>query len=178
VADRQIMGNAMPDFYGGITNNFSYKSWDLGVLFTFQYGNDVYNLNEFFDMYGGMRPDRFAMANSVNRWHEVGQITDVPRFTTVGNNYRLEQNSRLLEDGSFLRLQSATLGYTLPENVARKLKFKSLRMYLMGTNLWLLSRYSGPDPESNVSNGQNVQGLDFGTPPQPRSLQFGLQLSI
>lgn len=178
VADRQIMGNAMPDFYGGITNNFSYKSWDLGVLFTFQYGNDVYNLNEFFDMYGGMRPDRFAMANSVNRWHEVGQITDVPRFTTVGNNYRLEQNSRLLEDGSFLRLQSATLGYTLPENVARKLKFKSLRMYLMGTNLWLLSRYSGPDPESNVSNDQNVQGLDFGTPPQPRSLQFGLQLSI
>ncbi len=178
VADRQIMGNALPDFYGGITNNFTYGSWDLGVLFTFQYGNDVYNMNEFFDMAGGTRPDRFAIANSTKRWQKPGDVTDVPRFTTVGNNYRLEQNSRLLEDGSFLRLQSLTLGYTLPNRIAERIKSKSLRVYLVGSNLWLLTRYSGLDPESNVSNGQNVQGLDFGTPPQPRTIQLGIQLSI
>ncbi|WP_257658367.1 SusC/RagA family TonB-linked outer membrane protein [Parapedobacter lycopersici] len=178
VADRQIMGNALPDFYGGITNNFTYRSWDLGVLFTFQYGNDVYNMNEFFDMAGGTRPDRFAIANSTKRWQKPGDVTDVPRFTTVGNNYRLEQNSRLLEDGSFLRLQSLTLGYTLPNRIAERIKSKSLRVYLVGSNLWLLTRYSGLDPESNVSNGQNVQGLDFGTPPQPRTIQLGIQLSI
>jgi len=178
VADRQIMGNALPDFYGGITNNFAFRAWDLGILFTFQYGNDVYNMNEFFDMAGGTRPDRFAMANSTRRWQKPGDVTDVPRFTTVGNNYRIEQNSRLLEDGSFLRLQSVTLGYTLPDNLASRIKAKSLRVYLVGSNLWLLTRYSGLDPESNVSNGQNVQGLDFGTPPQPRTVQLGFQLSI
>lgn len=135
-------------------------------------------MNEFFDMAGGTRPDRFAMANSTRRWQKPGDVTDVPRFTTVGNNYRIEQNSRLLEDGSFLRLQSVTIGYTLPDNLASRIKAKSLRVYLVGSNLWLLTRYSGLDPESNVSNGQNVQGLDFGTPPQPRTVQLGFQLSI
>jgi len=178
VADRQLMGNAMPDFYGGLNNSFTYKGWDAGFLFTFQYGNDVYNMNEFFDMGGGTRPDRVLFANSARRWQKKGDITDVPRFTTVGNNYRLEQNSRLLEDGSFIRLKQLSIGYTLPKAFVSKLKIKNLRVYALGTNLLLFTRYSGLDPESNVANSQNVQGLDFGTPPQPSTYQFGINLTL
>ncbi|WP_207432968.1 SusC/RagA family TonB-linked outer membrane protein [Sabulibacter ruber] len=178
VADRQLMGNAMPDFYGGLTSNFSYKGFDAGLLFTFQYGNEVYNMNEFFDMAGGTRADRVLFANSTKRWQKPGDITDVPRFTTVGNNYRLEQNSRLLEDGSFLRLKSFTVGYTLPKAITSKLRTQKLRVYAVGTNLWLLTNYSGLDPETNVTNDQNVKGLDFGTPPQPRSVQFGVDIIL
>lgn len=178
VADRQLIGNAMPDFFGGLNNSFTYKGWDASALFTFQYGNEVYNLNEFFDMAGGIRADRYAALNSTRRWQNPGDITDVPRFTTVGNNYRLEQNSRLLEDGSFIRLKQLTIGYTLPQKALSKLHVKNLRLYVSGTNLLLFTKYSGLDPESNVSNDQNVQGLDFGTPPQPSTYQFGINLTF
>ncbi len=178
VADRQLIGNAMPDFFGGLNNSVTLKNWDASALFTFQYGNEVFNMNEFFDMYGGMRPDRVAFANSTRRWQKPGDITDVPRFTTVGNNYGIEQNSRLLEDGSFIRLKQVSLGYTLPQRLVSRVKAKSLRFYVSATNLLLFTEYSGLDPESNVSNGQNVQGLDFGTPPQPTTYQFGLNLSL
>lgn len=177
-ADRQLIGNAMPKFFGGFNNTFSFKSWDAGVLFTYQYGNDVYNLNEFFDMYGGTRTGRFATLNSTRRWQNPGDITDVPRFTTVGNNYTLEQNSRLLEDGSFIRLKQITLGYTFPKELTSRWKVHNLRLYVSGTNLLLFTKYSGLDPESNVANQQNVQGLDFGTPPQPSAYQFGINITL
>ncbi|MGV3705533.1 MAG: SusC/RagA family TonB-linked outer membrane protein [Arcticibacter sp.] len=178
VADRQLIGNAMPDFFGGLNNSISYKGWDASVLFTFQYGNEVYNLNEFFDMAGGTRADRVLFANSARRWQQPGDITDVPRFTTVGNNYRLEQNSRLLEDGSFIRLKMLSLGYTLPEKALSRLKMNNLRIFVSGSNLLLFTKYSGLDPESNVASDQNVQGLDFGTPPQPSTYQFGINLTL
>lgn len=178
VADRQLIGNAMPDFFGGLNNSVSYKGWDASALFTFQYGNEVFNMNEFFDMAGGTRPERVLFMNSAKRWQKPGDITDVPRFTTVGNNYRLEQNSRLLEDGSFIRLKQLSIGYTIPEKTLSKLNIKNLRLYVSGTNLLLFTKYSGLDPESNVANSQNVQGLDFGTPPQPSTYQFGINLTL
>jgi TonB-linked SusC/RagA family outer membrane protein len=178
VADRQLIGNAMPDFFGGLNNSFSYRGWDASALFTFQYGNEVFNMNEFFDMAGGTRPERVLFMNSAKRWQQPGDITDVPRFTTVGNNYRLEQNSRYLEDGSFIRLKQLSIGYTIPEKTLSKLNIKNLRLYVSGTNLLLFTKYSGLDPESNVANSQNVQGLDFGTPPQPSTYQFGINLTL
>lgn len=178
VDDRQLLGNAMPDFFGGISNSFTYKGWDASVLFTFQYGNDVFNMNEFFDMAGGTRAERFASENSTKRWQNPGDITDVPRFTTVGNNYRLEQNSRLLEDGSFIRLKQLSIGYSIPKRLLTKFKIEDLRLSFTGSNLLLFTKYSGLDPESNVASSQNVQGLDFGTPPQPRTFQFGINLTL
>ena len=107
VADRQILGNASPDLYGGLTNNFSYKGFDLGILFAYQSGNKVFNLNRFFGEGGGTRDaNRILFASQLNRWQKPGDITDVPRLTAFGNNYTLEQNDRFLEDGSFLKLRS------------------------------------------------------------------------
>jgi TonB-linked SusC/RagA family outer membrane protein len=180
VADRQILGDTWPDLFGGLTNTLRYKAFDLNVIMNFQTGNDVYNLNRFFLESGGTRDaNRSLHAHQLQRWQKPGDITDVPRVTTIGNNYRLEQNSRFMEDGSFLRLRSMNLGYTLPSSIASKLHLRSARFYFQGTNLFLLKKYIDPDPEVNVAgNNQNVQGLDLGTPPQPRIVEFGINLSL
>ncbi|QJB32223.1 TonB-dependent receptor [Chitinophaga oryzae] len=179
VSARRVMGNAMPDFFGGFSNTVSWKGFDLNVLFSFQYGNDVYNLNKFFGEGGGTRDaNRVLVADQLNRWQKPGDVTDVPRLTAYGLNYTIDQNSRFLEDGSFLRLKSVTLSYTVPKNVTARLHMNQLRVYVTGSNLWLLTNYTGPDPEANVTSIQTVQGLDLGTPPQPRSVQAGIHLTL
>jgi TonB-linked SusC/RagA family outer membrane protein len=179
VSARRVMGNAMPKFYGGFNNTFTYKGFDLSVLLTFQYGNDVYNLNRFFGEGGGTRDaNRVLFAHQLKRWQKPGDVTDVPRLSAYGLNYTVDQNSRFLEDGSFLRLKSLSLGYTVPKAISERMRIKQLRVYFIGSNLWLLTHYTGADPESNVTGIQTVQGLDLGTPPQPRSVQFGLNVTL
>ncbi len=179
VDDRQILGSALPKFFGGLSNTVTYKGFDLSFLFTYQWGNKIWNHNQFLSMYGGTRTDRSLYESDANYWKNPGDQTDVPRFTNRGNNWALEQNNRLLEDGSFLRLKSLTLGYTLPKTLTQKYKVDGLRVYVTGTNLWLLTAYSGPDPESNVSNASDqIQGIDFGTPPQPTSFQVGINVTL
>jgi len=178
VADRQIIGTALPKFFGGLTNSITYRGFDASLLVTFQWGNKIWNHNRFLSMNGGTRDSRSLYQDDANYWKKPGDITNVPRFTSAGNNWALEQNSRLLEDGSFARLKSLSIGYTVPKQLISKY-VQSLRVYFSGTNLILLSKYSGPDPESNVSNAsQMIQGIDFGTPPQPTSIQLGLNITL
>ncbi len=180
VADRQLLGDTWPDLFGGITNSFRLWNFDMNLFLNFQVGNDVFNLNRFFLESGGTRDaNRSLHSNQLNRWQNPGDITNVPRLTTTGNNYRLEQNSRFLEDGSFLRLRSLNIGYTIPASITKKINIISAKVYLQGTNLWMFKRYIDPDPEVNVSgNNQNVQGLDLGTPPQPRSIEMGINITL
>jgi TonB-linked SusC/RagA family outer membrane protein len=179
VDDRQIVGSIWPKFFGGITNTLSYKGFDAGIFFSFQYGNKVYNHNRFFGEGGGARDAaRVIFKSNLDRWQQPGDITDVPRPDGVNvNNYR-DGGSRWLEDGSFLRLRSLNIGYTLPAGLTQKYGFSGLRIYFEGNNLWLLTNYTGLDPESSASSDQNQQGIDLGTPPQPRSLQLGLNLTL
>ena len=180
-ADRVIMGNAMPTFFGGITNNISYKGFDLAAFFSFQYGDQILNYNRFLGEKQGQAgyDGRFVTESQMARWTHPGQITSVPRVTSVGNNYLIEQNSRFLENGSFLRLKTLTLGYTF-EKLSARLKVQKIRAYILGSNLWLLTKYTGPDPEISVNQGNsgNAPGLDQGTPPQPRSLQVGINIIL
>ncbi len=179
VADRQILGSIWPKFFGGLTNNFTYKGFDASLFFSFQYGNKIYNHNRFFGEGGGARDAaRVILASNNDRWQKPGDITDTPRPDGVNvNNYR-DGGSRWLEDGSFLRLRSLNLGYTLPKNTTKKVGIETLRVYLAGTNLWLLTKYTGLDPESSASSSQNQQGIDLGTPPQPLGVQVGINLSF
>jgi hypothetical protein len=108
----------------------------------------------------------------------VGQITNVPRETAYGLNYTVQENSRLLEDGSFVRLKELNLGYTIPAKITSRYHLNTVRFYFVGTNLWLLTKYTGPDPEANVTSIQTIQGLDLGTPPQPRAVQFGINITL
>jgi len=176
---RETMGNAMPKFFGGLSNTVSYAGFDLSLLFTYQYGNDVLNLNRFFAEGGGTRDaNRVMFASQLNRWTHEGQVTDVPRETAYGLNYTVQQNSRFLEDGSFIRLKELNVGYTIPRKITHNWHVGTLRVYFVGTNLWLLTKYTGPDPEANVTGIQTIQGLDLGTPPQPRAIQFGINATL
>jgi TonB-dependent starch-binding outer membrane protein SusC len=179
VADRQIAGNALPDFFGGINNRFNYRGFDLGVFFNFEYGNKVYNLNRFFLEHGGIYSGSITFyPRQLDRWQQSGDITDIPRVTTQGNNYTLPSD-RNLEDASFLRLRSLSLGYTVPVNVIQRIGLQSLRVYFQGTNLWTLTRYSGLDPEVNSADSiSNVRGIDQAVVPNPRAVQFGVNLSF
>ncbi|TBH76253.1 SusC/RagA family TonB-linked outer membrane protein [Aquirufa nivalisilvae] len=179
VADRQIIGSIWPAFFGGLTNTVQYKGFELAAFLSFQYGNKVYNHNKFFGEGGGARDAaRVIFASNNARWQKEGDITDVPKPDGVNvNNYR-DGGSRWLEDGSFLRLRSLNIAYNLPKKIASKLGAEALKIYVNGTNLFLISNYSGLDPESSASSDQNAQGIDLGTPPQPRSYQVGVSLTF
>ncbi|CCH00004.1 TonB-dependent receptor [Fibrella aestuarina BUZ 2] len=179
VDDRQIVGNIWPKLFGGFTNNVTYRGFDLNLFFAFQYGNSIYNHNRFFGEGGGARDAaRIIFASNLARWQKPGDITNVPRPDGINvNNYR-DGGSRWLEDGSFLRLRSLTVGYTLPNTLTQKVGIQNLRVYAVGTNLWLLTKYTGLDPESSASSDPNAQGIDLGTPPQPVGIQGGISLTF
>jgi len=174
--DRQIVGNTWPKYFGGLTNNFTYKGLDLGIFFSYSLGNDIWNHNRMLGETGGtLDANRVLLASQLDRWTTPGQNTSTPRLTT--ENYSRQENSRFFEDGSFLRLRSVALGYTLPKILTTKAKIEKLRIYLSGSNLLLFTKYKGADPESNLGTG-NIQGYDYGTPPQPRTIQLGLNVSL
>ena len=179
VDDRQVYGSIWPKFFGGITNNFTYKGIDVGVFFAYQYGNKIYNHNKFFGEGGGARDAaRIIFASNNDRWQKPGDVTDVPRPDGINvNNYR-DGGSRWLEDGSFLRLRSLNVGYTIPKAFTSKLRIETLRLFLQGANLLTFTKYTGLDPESSASSAANQQGIDLGTPPQPRSIQVGLNITL
>ena len=124
---------------------------------------------------GTLDANRVLLATQLDRWTTPGQITDVPRLTDA--NYSRQENSRFLEDGSFVRLRSLNLGYTFPTSLASKLHIQKLRVFASGSNLLLFTPYKGADPESNIGQ-DNVQGYDYGVPPQPRAFQFGFNLTL
>ncbi len=179
VADRYLVKDAWPSLFGGLTNDFRYRNFDLSVFFTYSLGNYLYNLNKVFGERGGTlgATNRSLWKTQLERWTTPGQITDLPRLTSA--NYNIYQNSRYVEDGSFLRLRQLSLGYTLPKSIANRLRLSQLRLSVVATNLFLWTRYTGLDPEANMGvGGQNTQGYDYGLPPQPRTFQFGLNISL
>ena len=185
-SDRQIVGNAWPDFTGGFRNTIRYKNFDFSAFIYFSVGNDVFNMNRFFQEHGGVRGTNWGLlASQMRRWQKPGDITDIPRASTVANpdgSFNNDfQSSRFLEDGSFTRLRNLTIGYTLPKNIASRLYLSKLRFYASATNLFTITGYSGADPEGNTAADQTngtVQGLDFAIPPQPRQFLFGFNLTF
>lgn len=174
--DRQILGSTWPKFFGGLTNNFTYKGLDLGVFFTFSYGNYIWNHNRMLGETGGtLDAGRVLLKSQLDRWTSPGQITNTPKLNDA--NYARQENSRFFEDASFLRLRSLTFGYTLPKAFTSRIKIEKLRFYVIGSNLLLFTKYTGADPESNLGT-QNIQGYDYGTPPQPRTVQLGLNVTL
>jgi TonB-linked SusC/RagA family outer membrane protein len=181
--DRLIIGNALPKHTGGITNTFSYKGLDLSVFMNWSYGNDIYNMTR--AVLEAMAVENNQSVTTLNRWKTQGQITNVPRAwygaSAVGGAANTDVSSRFLEDGSFLRLRSVTLGYQFPTSLIEKFKITSLRVYVTGQNLYTFTNYSGYDPESqNIGNSvtQPTLGVDYLTQPLPRIVMFGLNIGF
>jgi hypothetical protein len=126
-ANRQVF-NIAPTFFGGLTNTFNYRGFDLNIFFTYEYGNKVWNHNRMLGETGGtLGPQgRVLLASQLKRWTTPGQITNTPKLDA--ENYSIQQNSRFLENGSFLRLRSVSLGYSLPESTLSRLNLQAVRV--------------------------------------------------
>jgi TonB-linked SusC/RagA family outer membrane protein len=178
-SDRTVIGNYMPDFMYGITNRFSFKGLDLSVFFQGVQGSKILNLTRRHLGNGE------AATNSYKDWTERwispenpgnGTIPRADRLTDLhgGNN---RPSSYQVEDGSYFRLRSITLGYTFPKAMLGKVQ--SLRAYVSGTNLFTSTKYIGYNPEVNNQAGlTGVQGEDYGAYPLSRNFTFGLNLTF
>ncbi len=170
--DRTIVGYADPKLYGGLSNSLSYGPFSLDVFMNFSYGNQVVDMSRVFNgLSTGFMNER---ADVLNRWTPQNTNTDIPRanFARPRRIY-----SALVEDGSFLRLQTLTLGYQLPSRLLRGAK--SGRVYVTGQNLWTATNYSGFDPEVNSMGGDPRQrGVDDGAYPRTRVWNFGVNLTF
>ncbi len=175
--DRKIVGNANPDFFGGITNTLSYKGFDLMFFFQYSYGNMQLHWNRFFQEHGGTRNTNF-MTSQLDRWQKPGDETMIPKMTAENYSGNLRP-SRFLEDGSYMRLKNLSIGYSLPATLLSKIKLSSARVYVSGQNVLTFTKYTGLDPELTGTAATNLtQGIEFYTMPQPRVYMAGINVSF
>jgi TonB-linked SusC/RagA family outer membrane protein len=178
-AQRVVVGNPNPDWIWGITNNFSYKGFDLSVFFNGVTGNQV-------NIYGMGRYSSASMlyednntADQLRRWQKPGDVTDVPQVRLYRVNGS-QASSRYIVNGDYIRLRTASLGYTFNSNWLRKAKIEKLRVYVQAFNLLTFTDYPYWDPEVNADSFDSniAKGNDFYTPPQPRTILFGINLNF
>ena len=175
--DQDILGSAQPTFIGGFTNTFNYKGFDLSIFAQFVSGNKIYNNTRAFSE--GMNGIFGQSATVLNRWTPTNTNTNMPRAVLGDPNNNRRTSDRWLEDGSFLRIKSVVLGYSLPASVLKRIKIERMRVYASAQNLFTFTNYSGLDPEVNTFSGSNTAlGTDFLTFPQPRTITFGVNLNF
>lgn len=172
--DRTVIGNAQPDFIFGFTNTFSYKKFDLSIFFQGSVGNDIYNATRI-DL-EGMFDSKNQSTVVLNRWTPENPYTDIPRPNNMAN---VRNSTRFIEDGTYVRLKSATLSYKLLENNPKFKAIKKASVYVTGRNLLTFTNYSGFDPEVNAFGNSAVElGIDYGTYPQSRTIILGLNVEF
>lgn len=177
--DRTFIGNALPDFTGGVDNKLNYKNFGLSFFFQFNLGNEVYNNNLAFaeGLNSVFAPTKRAYENA---WRAEGDGNVFPRITGgAGASNNRQDSDRFVEDGSFVRLKTATFSYNLPSSVLDAINFRALRLYVRGTNLITWTDYSWFDPEVNAFGDSNVAlGTDFLTSPVGRTVEFGINIGL
>ncbi|WP_026999907.1 SusC/RagA family TonB-linked outer membrane protein [Eisenibacter elegans] len=179
--DRVLLGNPNPTWFGGWSNNFSYKGFDMEIFLRFSGGNKIMNVTR----------QELLSLNFVNngreileRWTTPGQQTNVPRMGsgTGATNFLYNSgfaDSRFVEAGDFLRIQNIVLGYTLPKQIVERVNMQRLRLYAQMQNVLVFTKYKGLDPELNANPNSNSQfGIDFNGNPLPRTITFGLNATF
>ena len=175
--DRTMIGNGMPIHTGGFTNNFYYGGFDLSIFFQWSYGNDILNANRLmFESSWNKSRDLNQYASYADRWTMDNLESNIPRATTSSSNRVF--SSRIIEDGSFLRLKTLSFGYSFPKQLISKAKIDQLRIYFAAENLLTFSNYSGYDPEVSIREGALTPGLDFSAYPRARTFSFGINLGF
>lgn len=188
------IGNANPRMTGGFGLNSAFKGFDLSLFFNFMIGHEVYNGNKMHLTSWWRNSDRSNLSTSVDSKHRFRYFDDAgndlrqdPTLlrdfnknatiwnpTTMGAPIMMSANA---EDGSFLRLNTASLGYTLPNRISRKFGVRSLRIYVTGSNLFCWTNYTGYDPEVNIQNGL-TPNIDCNVYPRSRSYTIGLNATF
>jgi len=174
--DRQILGNAQPKFFAGLSNTFTYKNWSLSVDFYGSYGGKLYNsfrsnLDQIVTTNVTPDPEYITQA-----WAKPGDVTKwyVPKNNGKGNP---RTSSLFIEDATFLRLRNARLTYAVPAKIANKVAIKWMTVYIYGVNLLTWTNYSGWDPEISFSNPLQM-GSDTGRYPKKREFGCGVNINF
>lgn len=171
--DRQLIGNPNPDLYGAFNSKFTMGRWSLNTVFTYSYGNDIYNYYRSQLEAGKNFNNQTSIMNT--RWTAEGQNTSQPRATYADPLGNSRFSDRWIEDGSYLRLKNVTLSYELP---IKSDYIQGLNIWASANNLLTFSKYLGVDPEFSSRNSVYYQGVDAGLLPQTRSYFLGLRLNL
>lgn len=172
--DKVVIGNPLPKHFGGWSNNFLYKGFDLNIFFQWSYGNDVMNANRII-MESGYKYNINQFASYANRWSPENPEGTLP--AARGSLYKT-YSDRVVENASFLRLKTVALGYNIPADYLKKVKISQIRVYLSAQNLHTWTNYSGYDPEVSVRNSALTTGFDYSAYPRARTYTFGLNMTF
>ncbi len=173
--DRDVIGNANPDWFGGLNNTFSFKGLELNIFLQGVQGNSILNYGTFdlVNLTGGNNQSTRVL----DRWTPDNPNTTIPRANAAGGSRILSDFQ--VEDGSYLRVKNISLGYNLPENLLRRLSMRAAKVYVTAQNWFTLTDYTGYDPEVNRYGSSSLsQGLDYGAYPTAKTLLVGLNLTF
>lgn len=172
--DHVVMGNPEPLFFGGINNSISYRNFSLDVFFQGTFGNDIYNEYAQRGFFGRSTANFYGELR--DRWTPANNTSDIPRAGSMVSIADIRSNSALLEDGSHLRLKNVRLGYDVPVKTEA---IKSLNVYMAGSNLFLISKFRGYDPEANrLGTNSTVRGIIRGEYPNAKTITFGVRANF
>ena len=174
--DKTIIGHANPNFTYGLTNEFNYKGFSFSFFFQGVQGNQILNASRI--VTEGMYYPINQLTAVLTRWENPGDITNMPGVDPGDLNHNSDVSSRYIEDGSYLRLKSTTLGYDLPKSACQLIKSEKIHIYITAENLLTITKYSGYDPEVDAYGAGLSQGVDFGSYPQSRTFMFGLNVNF
>ena len=175
--DLTVLGDAYPIHTGGFTNELRYKNLTLNLSLQWSYGNKIMNANRIiFEGNGLLRQNLNQYATYINRW--TPENPNNVYFGTGGQGPIGVYSDRTLEDGSYIRLKSMSLSYTIPEKMIKSLKIKTLSLSFSSQNLFTLTNYTGMDPEVSVRNSALTPGLDYSAYPRAKNFIFGIKASF
>jgi TonB-linked SusC/RagA family outer membrane protein len=190
--DKRALGTTLPTFFGGFNNQFTYKNFDMSIFINFQFGNKVYNANKL-EFTSGYTTNANLLSIMNGRWKNIDDqgnvVTDPGQLSAMNTNAKIwspltgassfSVNSWAIEDGSFIRINNITLGYTFPAMSISKLKISKLRLYATGNNIAVFTNYSGYDPEVNTRRSTPITpGVDYSAYPRSHNYIFGVNVSF
>lgn len=184
--DRVAVGSVLPKAVGGLTNNFTWKNWNLSCLFVYKIGGNIYNSSG--KRQNGVVTDWNMTTDYFDRWQQPGDVAKYPKLSMQTDQYGLppdpyQYNTTLfLEDGSYLRLRNLSIGYRIPAKWFGK-AIQSSRIIFTGTNLLTFTKFTGGDPEiardfENPADRNMSSNITYLTAPQEKSYNLTLNLTF
>ncbi|WP_321307269.1 TonB-dependent receptor [Marinifilum fragile] len=178
--DRTIIGYGYPKWNMGWSNSFTYKNFDMDILFTGTFGNDI--KNEVYSRSMGWGNQDPTNVDILSRWTPENPSNSIPAFSTTYKTSYLDNSSATVEDGSYIRLSNISLGYTFSKSVLKRYNIEKMRVFVSGQNLWTSTDYRGYDPEVNNPGGANnadyLVGFDRAPYPLAKVFNFGVNLTF
>jgi len=172
-ADRVVIGNPNPDCYGNLFTNITVDRVTLSAFFNYSYGNELFNYERMILESGSQFYNQTTAM--LNRWTTEGQVTDIPKIAYKDPMGNSRFSDRWIEDGSYLRLKTVTLSYSLPIHTTY---LQGLTFWGSANNLFTTTNYLGSDPENSLSNNVLLQGIDRGLIPQGRNFALGIKVNL